>query len=121
MRSARAEKRRAGLGGGKTEDFSPLALELMSINESDNVTESTDRENIINRVANIFELLSEEFMDSTVSDLYEDAMSNMLEMHSAGRLDEDVANEDEFIAAIKPTIALITKSFEKIEGGLGNE
>lgn len=121
MRSARAEKRRAGLGGGKTEDFSSLALELMSINESENITESTDRENIINRVSNIFSLLSEEFMDSTVTDLYEDAMSNMLEMHSAGRLDEDVANEDEFIAAIKPTIALITRSFEKIEGGLGNE
>jgi hypothetical protein len=121
MRSARYQKRRSGLGGGKSESFSPLAMELMSVNEDTNVTEYTDRESILGRVSSIFSLLGEEFMDSTVSDLYEDAMSNVLEMHSAGRLDEDVTNEDEFINAIKPAIALITKSFEKIEGGLGNE
>jgi hypothetical protein len=93
----------------------------MSINEGTENATATDRDETINHISSILSLLAEEFMDQTVTDLYEDAMSNVLEMHSAGRLDEDVADESEFIEAIKPALTLITKSYEKVEGGLGNE
>jgi hypothetical protein len=120
MRSARAEKRR---GGMKSEDFSPLAMELMMLNEDVSRTNMSERDETINHLSNIFALLSEEFMDETVSDLYEDAMSGVLEMHSAGRLDEDVVDEEGFISSIQPALSLMSKSYEKIENGfdLGNE
>jgi len=80
------------------------------------------RDEIIERVVLIFELLSEEFADQSVFEIYEDAVNTMIDTYEAGRLDEDVMGEDEFIAELEPVLSLITKSLEKLEeGDLGND
>lgn len=118
MRSGRVEKRRGAMRG---ESVSPLAAELMSLNESFEIANMTLRDEIVDRIGSIMELMSEEFRDEMVTELYEDALSNVLEMQSSGRLDEDVASDDEFLLALEPTVQLLAKSMEKIEGlDLGN-
>jgi hypothetical protein len=50
-------------------------------------------------------------------------MSGVLEMHSSGRLDEDVVDDEGFVSSLQPALSLLSKSYEKIENGfdLGNE
>lgn len=116
-RSDRAERRRGSI---RQESFmSPIAMELSNLMESTVVT--SVRDDIIERVSNIMLCLAEEFTDRAVTELYEDAFSGVADMYAAGRLDEDVLNESEFIAAIEPCLTLITSSCDRLDSGMGNE
>jgi hypothetical protein len=122
MRSFRAEKRR---GAMRREDLiSPFAQDLMQVAEgvhgNDNVSV---RDDIVEHCVNIVELLNEEFVDQVVTQIYEDAVENMLDAYDVGRLDEDVMDGSEFIAELEPITSLITKSLENLEKteDLGNE
>ena len=84
---------------------------------------ATVRDELLDRVGSIVEMLSEEFVDEAVTRIFEAAYEPVAASWEAGRLDEDVMDEDEFIAEIKPMLTLIHKSLGKIgaEGELGNE
>lgn len=118
MKSGRVEKRRSAM---RSEDISPFAMELMSLHEDVKAADMTVRDEIVDRMASIFSLMSEEFMDHNATAIYEDAVSSVLELQSSGRLDEDVLNESEFLSAIEPAMQLLIRSFARIEDGdLGN-
>ena len=121
MRSFRVEKRRGAMRKASEGIMSPLAQELMLVSEGMQGDVSISvRDEIIERCVNIVEFLNEEFMDKSVTQIYDDAIEEMLDAYDVGRLDEDVMDENEFIAEIEPVISLITKSLEKLED-LGNE
>lgn len=120
LKSGRVDKRRGAMRG--EEVVSPLAMELMQVSESTNDDMNISvRDEIVERIANIMGFLSEEFMDESVTKIYEDAIEEMVDSYDAGRLDEDVMDENEFIAELEPVISLITKSLEKIEDESGND
>ena len=82
------------------------------------------RDEIIDRVGTIFDLLIEEFNDNDVTSVLAEAYEPLLDSWTGGRLDEDVMEHDDFIAEVKPVVALITKSLDRIDredrGELGN-
>jgi len=123
MRSGRVEKRRTHLR--KNEGLmSPLALELSAVTEGiDNSAAMGVRDELIERVISILEFLNEEFADQSVTAIYNDVVETIIDTYEAGRLDEDVMNEDEFIAELDGALTLITKSIAKLEDSeeLGNE
>jgi len=118
-------KRKSTRWGDKREGLmSPLALELAQVTEGiSEAVPTTVRDEIIERVVTIIELLNEEFNDISVTQIYSEAVESLIDTYEAGRLDEDVMNEDEFIAEMDNALSLITKSIEKLEDGeeLGNE
>jgi hypothetical protein len=61
-------------------------------------------------------------LDEAVTRVFGDAYEAVEASWEAGRLDEDIMDEDEFMAEIKPVLTLIHKSLDRIqgEGGLGN-
>lgn len=122
-KSGRVEKRRMGMRHEDQMEMSPLAMELMSITESVNTTETSSvRDEVVDRMVSIVSFLDEEFADVAVSEIYNEAIEGLVESYEHGRLDEDVLSDADFIREINPVIELIVKSFEKIEdGGLGNE
>jgi hypothetical protein len=121
MRSARAEKRRVGLR--KEDTISPFVEELLQISEdiSTSGTRSV-RDEIIERIVNIVDLLNEEFMDGTISDIYTEAVNSVIDTYEAGRLEEDVMDDDEFIAELNPILTIISKSINRLDDGeMGND
>ena len=121
MRSARAEKRRVGLRQEDT--ISPFVEELLQISEdiSTSGTRSV-RDEIIERIVNIVDLLNEEFMDGTISDIYTEAVNSVIDTYEAGRLEEDVMDDDEFIAELNPILTIISKSINRLDDGeMGND
>ena len=122
MRSDRTEKRRGAMRS--EEMISPFAQELMQVSEGVQIDSNFSiRDDIIEHCVNIIEFLNEEFMDQNVTQIYEDALENMLDAYDVGRLDEDVMDGSEFIAELEPVVSLITKSLENLEKmeDLGNE
>lgn len=121
LRHGRVEKRRKHLR--KEGLMSPLAMELSSVTEGvDTGAVIGVRDEIIERVVSILEFLNEEFADQSVTAIYNEVVETMIDTYEAGRLDEDVMNEDEFIAELDSALTLITKSVAKLEDGeLGNE
>ena len=121
-KSGRVEKRRKNL---RSEGLmSPLAQELMQISEGIDTQETISvRDEIVERVVNILELLNEEFCDSSVCEIYEESISRMVDAYEAGRLEEDVIGEEEFIAELESQLSLITTTLKRLEDGeeLGNE
>lgn len=116
--SSRKSERWAARRG---EDVSPFAYELYGLMEDDSDNENkTVRDDILEKVGNIFELLSECFDDETVTMVYEDAYDAVLSSYELGRLDEDVMDDDDFMAEIKPMLNIIYKSLEKMSGDSGN-
>lgn len=120
MKSGRVERRR---GSMRHEDFSPLAIELMQITEGVNDNQVYNiRESVIDRICSIMCLLAEELNDVTVTNVYSDVLEEMHESYAAGRLSEDVLEEDEFIQNIQVPLSLITRSLNRLESGeSGNE
>ncbi len=121
MRSARAEKRRVGLR--REDTISPFVEELLQISEdiSTSGTRSV-RDEIIERIVNIVDLLNEEFMDGTISDIYTEAVNSVIDTYEAGRLEEDVMDDDEFIAELNPILTIISKSINRLDDGeMGND
>jgi len=103
-------------------DESLFALELKGLMEDVQSQNESVRDELLDHIGNIIELLSEEFNDEAVTRVFEDACESLDSSWEAGRLDEDVMDEDEFIAEIKPVLTLIHKSLDRIQGngGLGN-
>lgn len=122
--SGRKSSRWAARRGESVESVqSPFALELAGLMEDTQEQEAkTVRDELLERVGNVMELLSEEFLDEAVTRVFEEAYELVEASWDAGRLDEDVMDEDEFIAEIKPVMTLIHKSLVRIqgEGELGN-
>lgn len=119
LRSFRAEKRRTGMREGL---ISPLAQELMQVSESVMQKENvTVRDEIVERIVNIMEFLNEEFCDASVFEIYSEQVESMLDTYEAGRLEEDVMEDEEFIAELSPLLTLITKSVNRLDGDMGNE
>lgn len=122
MRSVRAEKRRKGL---RKEDvnISSFAEELLQLSEEVSTNETrTVRDEIIERVVNIIDLLNEEFMDGDVADIYTEAVDSVIDTYEAGRLEEDVMDDEEFIAELNPILTIISKSINRLDDGeLGND
>jgi hypothetical protein len=106
------------------EDASPFARELNALVEDNQEETITVRHEIMERVSNIFEMLNEEFRDEDVERIFENTFDGILSAWEAGRLDEDVMEEDEFIGEVKPVLVLIQKSLDRIDraerGELGN-
>lgn len=120
LHSKRVNKRR---GNANESLLSPLAQDLLQVTESTAPKAvTTVREEIIERVVSIMTFLNEEFMDKSVAEIYEGSINEMIDTYEAGRLDEDVMNEDEFIAEMEPVLSLITKSIDRLEDSedLGN-
>lgn len=116
MRSDRLARRRG------ESLMSPFAQELMQVTEGMTTSRSGLRDEIVERVIVILNLLNEEFADKSVYEIYEDAANTLIDAFEVGRLDEDVMDDNEFIAELEPVLKLITKSFAKVEDGeLGNE
>lgn len=120
MRSGRVEKRRTAM---RSEGLvSPFARELMQVSEGiQEEMASSVRDDIIERIVTIFELLNEEFLDASVAQIYEESVDEMLDAYESGRLEEDVMDDNDFIAELEPVISLITKSLEKLEDDSGND
>ena len=104
---------------------SPFARELGGLLEDANEQQMDVRDEILDRIGNILEMLSEEFLDAAVTDIFIEAYEPIAESWSSGRLDEDVMDEEEFKDMVRPVVALITKSLDRIDsqdrGELGNE
>ena len=119
-RSARKSLRLAGIRG---ESVSPFALELASLVEGTEEQMGV-RDEIMERVGRIFDMLSEEFNDASVFEVFNEAYTQVDELWSNGRLDEEVMDESEFISTVKPLVTLIAKSLDRIDrqerGDLGN-
>lgn len=115
MRSARAEKRRVGLR--RENNISPFAEELLQISEDISTSARSVRDEIIERIVNIIELLNEEFMDEAISDIYTEAVDSVIDTYEAGRLEEDVMNDEEFIAELNPILTIISKSINRLDDG----
>jgi len=118
-KSARVAARR-----GEEMEFteSPFAAELLGLMEDNQEITETVRDELIDRMDRIFDLLSEEFEDEAVTRVFTEAFEPVSASWKAGRLDEDVMDDDEFIAEIKPVLTLIHKSLDRIgsEEALGN-
>lgn len=104
-------------------NISPFAMELASLVEDVSEEKLTVRDDIIGQMSRIFDLLHEEFLDETVSEIFSEACEDVFTSWENGRLDEDLMSEDEFMSEIKPLLTLIHKSLGEIygdDGGLGN-
>jgi len=114
-KSARVAARREGVE-------SPFAAELMGLMEDSQEASETLRDELIEMIGNVFDLLSEEFNDEAVTRVFTEAYEPVLASWDAGRIDEDVMEVDEFISEIKPVLTLIHKSLDRIGGEdtLGN-
>jgi len=114
-KSARVAARREGVE-------SPFALELMGLMEDTNEATKTVRDDIVERFENILILLSEEFGDEAVSRVFDEALEPLAASWEAGRLDEDVMDEEEFLAEVNPVLSLIHRSLDRLDTGdaLGN-
>jgi hypothetical protein len=126
MKSTRVERRRTGLRSEDSkmdETMSPLALELMQISESVSGSSITVRDEIIERIINIIDFLNEEFCEDTIADIYTEAVDSIIDTYEAGRLEEDVMDDDEFIEELSPILNVITKSINRLDDSstLGND
>jgi hypothetical protein len=121
MRSGRVEKRRKGLRS--EENMSSFAQELLLLSEDISREESKSvRDEIVERIVNIVDFLNEEFCDDSVADIYTESVDSVLDMYEAGRLEEDVMDDEEFIAELNPILTIISKSINKLDDGeLGND
>jgi hypothetical protein len=128
-REGRVKKRRSRSGKGKRSEriskrwaarregvVSPFAAELAALHEGDSHDEPKDvRDEILGRVEHILEMLSEEFLDNDVAAIFAEAYEPLMDAWEGGRLDEDVMEHEDFIAEVRPVLALITKSLDKID------
>lgn len=123
-KSKRKTKRLSDIAGSRTESFSPFAAELGYLLEDTKQANYDVRDEIIERIDNILVMLSEEFVDEGVTQVFAEAFDPIMAAWDAGRMDEDVVGEDEFMSTIKPVLTVITKSLDRLDrqdrGELGN-
>jgi len=111
--SARWAERRPG-----SESFAVELEHLLSEHDDRNMTV---RDEILGRISNIVEMIAFEFDDESVASVFEEAMDSLAASYDAGRLDEDVMDADAFMVEIRPVMALISKSLDRLDTvGSGN-
>jgi hypothetical protein len=109
--SARWRARRESVDGL----ISPFAAELASLTEASAQEQESVRDEIMGRIARIFHMLHEEFLDPAVTEVYENVYEELDESWEAGRLDEEVMESEDFIAEVKPALNLIIKSLDRLD------
>lgn len=114
VKSTKKSDRWAGRREGVGESVSPFAAELGAIMEGVDEQVASVRDDLMERIENIFILLGEEFGDASVSEVYGEALEGLLESYEIGRLDESVMDEDEFVAEVSPLVTMMRKSLAKI-------
>ena len=113
--SARWADRRPG---AQTSEFA-VELEHLLYESQDRM--ENVRSEILGRIDNIVDLLVQEFDDESVLAVFNEAVEPISASYEAGRLDEDVMDADAFLAEIKPVMAIISKSLDRLErSDLGN-
>lgn len=114
-KSAKKSERYAARRG---EEF---AVELEHLLGEQTERSMSVRDEILGRIGNIVEMITHEFDDESVAEVFEAAMDPVVASYEAGRLDEDVMDVDAFMAEIRPVMALISKSLDRLDrDGLGN-
>lgn len=108
-KSARFAARREG------SEPNSFAAELLSLVEDTQAEAHTLRDELLERILSIFEMLAEEFNSDAVTRVFEENFEKLNASWEAGRLDEDVMDEEDFIAELKPVLTLVHKSLEKID------
>jgi hypothetical protein len=93
----------------------PFAAELAALTEGTSEVQESVRDEIMGRVGRIFRLLHEEFLDPSVTEVYENVFEELDEAWEAGRLDEEVMEVEDFIAEVKPALSLIMKSLDRLD------
>jgi hypothetical protein len=75
------------------------------------------RSEVIERLNNIFALVSEMYDSESIDDVLEEAFLPVVERAGAGTLTEDTLNDEEFVAALAPCLNVVTRVMESIENG----
>jgi hypothetical protein len=113
--SARWAERRPGAQN------SEFAVELEHLLSENQERAEDVRSEILGRIDSIVDLIVQEFDDTAVTAIFNEAVEPIAASYEAGRLDEDVMNADAFLAEIRPVMSLISKSLDRIErSDLGN-
>ena len=117
-KSAKISARWAERRGPQNSDF---AVELEHLlGESTERVESV-RGEILGRIDSIVEMITQEFDDAAVTAVFNEAVEPIAASYEAGRLDEDVMGVDAFLVELRPVMALISKSLDRMErSDLGN-
>jgi hypothetical protein len=75
----------------------------------------------MDRIDSIVEMIVLEFDDAAVMRVFNEAIEPIAASYEAGRLDEDTMTADAFLAELRPVMALISKSLDRMErSDLGN-
>lgn len=95
-------------------EISPFANELSEVLRESTENEVTLRQEILERAADIMDLMSEEFEQDVVAVL-ESAWAPLANAYNEGRLDESTTSDDEFIASLKPCLVIFAKVLDRME------
>lgn len=102
-------------------DSESFAVELEHILYEHGERDMNVRDEILLRIDRIIDLVGEEFNDQAVVDVFDEAVESLSASYEAGRLDEDVMDVDAFLSEIRPVMALISKSLDRLDRtGSGN-
>lgn len=102
----------------QTSDF---AVELEHLLGESQEQVGSVRDEILCRIDSIVEMIVGEFDDAAVLAVFNEAIEPVAASYEGGRLDEDVMTADAFLAELRPVMALISKSLDRMErSDLGN-
>lgn len=105
-----------GFGSLGASADSEIANDLRSVLHESRV-QAGSRAEIVERLNNIFTLMSEMYASPEVDAVLEEALIPVIDRANAGTLVEDALNEDEFVATLAPCFNLVTRIMESIEDG----
>lgn len=94
---------------------SDVAVELESMLSESVAGSMTDRDEIMQSIADIFDLLEADFADTEVGAVLDECLNPLVEAANSGAITEDNMDEDEFMGLVKPALTLIARSLEKLE------
>lgn len=97
---------------------SELARDIQSmLSESGTVKDESPslREEIIDRIGEIFEILERNIDDEQVTDLMEEHYSGLLTKYDDNQLSEDTVDEDTFLKELKPCLIIMKKCYDQVE------
>ena len=102
-------------------DSQSFAVELEHILHEHEERDMGVRDEILIRLNRIIDLVAEEFNDEAVVEVFEEAVESLSASYAAGRLDEDVMDADAFLTELRPIMALVSKSLDRLDTvGSGN-
>lgn len=102
----------------QTSDF---AVELEHLLGESQEQVGNVRDEILCRIDSIVEMIVGEFDDAAVLAVFNEAIEPIAASYEGGRLDEDTMTADAFLAELRPVMALISKSLDRLErSDLGN-